>query len=113
MEILPNSDIYEQAVVKTVAGFFHGISKHLFGVTRSRGATRLIRAGSIQNDEVVMPQSPTAESDLMIPLIVTHSSCLPMSPDSVYRYFIFSIVIFCPAASSPETGAWAGKRSSS
>jgi len=33
-------DIYEQAVVKTVAGFFHGTSKHLFGVTRFRGATR-------------------------------------------------------------------------
>jgi hypothetical protein len=25
-----SGDIYEQAFVKTVAGFFHGISKHLF-----------------------------------------------------------------------------------
>jgi len=36
-----SGDIYEQAFVKTLAGFFHGNSKHLFGVTRSRGATRL------------------------------------------------------------------------
>jgi hypothetical protein len=27
-------DIYEQAVVKTVAGFFRGNSKHLFAITR-------------------------------------------------------------------------------
>ena len=31
-----SGDIYEQAVVKTVAGFFRGKSKHLFGVTRLR-----------------------------------------------------------------------------
>jgi len=30
-----------------VAGFFHGISKHLFGVTRFRGATRL-RSGRLK-----------------------------------------------------------------
>jgi len=29
-----SGDIYEQAVVKTVAGFFRGNPKHLFGVTR-------------------------------------------------------------------------------
>jgi len=29
-----SGDIYEQVVVKTVAGFFRGNPKHLFGVTR-------------------------------------------------------------------------------
>jgi hypothetical protein len=29
-----SGDIYEQAVVKTLAGFFRGNSTHLFGVTR-------------------------------------------------------------------------------
>ncbi len=29
-----SGEVYEQAVVKTVAGFFRGSSKHLFGVTR-------------------------------------------------------------------------------
>jgi len=28
-----SGDIYEQAFVKTLAGFFHGNSAHLFGVT--------------------------------------------------------------------------------
>jgi hypothetical protein len=32
-----SGDIYEQAFVKMVAGFFHGISKHLFAVTRFGG----------------------------------------------------------------------------
>ena len=41
-------DIYEQAFVKTFAGFFHGNSKHLFGITRFRGATRL-RSGRLQS----------------------------------------------------------------
>ena len=36
-----SGDIYEQAVVKTLAGCCRGISKHLFGVTRFRGARRL------------------------------------------------------------------------
>jgi hypothetical protein len=36
-----SGDIYEQAFVKTLAGFFHGNSKHLFGITRFRGASRL------------------------------------------------------------------------
>jgi len=43
-----SGDIYEQAFVKMVAGFFHGISKHLFGVTRYRGARRL-RSGRLQS----------------------------------------------------------------
>jgi hypothetical protein len=30
-----SGDIYEQAVVKTVAGFFRGNPTHLFGITRS------------------------------------------------------------------------------
>ena len=40
VEVHVSGDIYEQAVVKTVVGFLYGISKHLFGVTRFRGATR-------------------------------------------------------------------------
>jgi hypothetical protein len=43
-----SGDIYEQAVVKTVAGFFRGISKHLFGVPGFRGARRL-RSGRLQS----------------------------------------------------------------
>jgi hypothetical protein len=35
MSGMMSGDIYEQAVVKTVAGFFRGNSKHLFGVTPS------------------------------------------------------------------------------
>ena len=31
-----SGDIYEPAFVKTFAGFLHGNSKHLFGITRSR-----------------------------------------------------------------------------
>ena len=88
--------------------FFTGFP-NIYSASPDSGAPRdLVRTGSIHFDEVVTPQSPTAESGQVIPLIVIHSSCLPISPDSVYRYFI---VIFCPAAPSPKTGAWAGKRS--
>jgi len=34
MENNDSGDVYEQAVIKTVAGFFRGSPKHLFGVPR-------------------------------------------------------------------------------
>ena len=40
MEGLDSGGVYEQAVVKTVAGFFRGNPKHLFGVTRGSGGFR-------------------------------------------------------------------------
>ena len=71
--------------------FFTGFP-NIYSASPDSGAPRdLVRASSIHFNEVVTPQSPTAESGRMIPLIVTHSSYLPISPDSVYRYFIFSL----------------------
>ena len=55
-------DVYEQAVVKTVAGFFRGNSTHLFGVTRFGAPGVYVRAGSSHLNEVVWPQSPRTES---------------------------------------------------
>jgi REP element-mobilizing transposase RayT len=43
-----SGDIYEQAFVKTFAGFFHGNSKHLFGITRYQGAS-LLNSGRLQS----------------------------------------------------------------
>lgn len=63
-------DVYEQAVVQTVAGFFRGNSTHLFGITRFGAPGIYIRAGSSQHNEVVRPQSPRTESDQVIPPIV-------------------------------------------
>ncbi len=37
-----SGDIYEQAVVKTVAGFLRGNSTHLFGVTRKSTSSRVV-----------------------------------------------------------------------
>ena len=74
-----SGDIYEQAVVKTVAGFFRGNPTHLFGVTRFGAPVVYVRAGSIHLNEVAMPQSPGAESGQVIPQIVASASCLPMS----------------------------------
>ena len=42
---MKSGDIYEQAVVKTVAGFFRGNSTHLFGITRFGVPGIYIRAG--------------------------------------------------------------------
>ena len=53
-----SGDVYEQAVVKTVAGFFRGNPKHLFGVTRFGAPGVYVRAGSSHLNEVAMPQSP-------------------------------------------------------
>jgi hypothetical protein len=50
-----SGDIYEQAVVKTVAGFFRGNSTHLFGVTRFGAPEVYVRAGSSHHNEVVWP----------------------------------------------------------
>jgi hypothetical protein len=47
-----SGDIYEQAVVKTVAGFFRGNSTHLFGITRFGAPGIFIRAGSSHHNEV-------------------------------------------------------------
>ena len=60
-----SGDIYEQAVVKTVAGFFHGISKHLFGVTRFRGAMQL-RSGRPQRVDFVIGHSLFGVRCLMV-----------------------------------------------
>jgi len=40
-------DIYEQALVKTVAGFSRGNPTHLFGVTRFGASVVYVRAASI------------------------------------------------------------------
>ena len=85
-----SGDIYEQAVVKTVAGFFRGNPTHLFGVTRFGAPVVYVRAGSIQLNEVAWPQSPRAESGQVIPQIVASASCLPVSPvpfSSLNRFF--------------------------
>jgi hypothetical protein len=58
-----SGDIYEQAVVKMVAGFFRGNPTHLFGVTRFGVAVVYVRAGSIQLNEVAWPQSPGPPRD--------------------------------------------------
>jgi len=62
-----SGDIYEQAVVKTVAGFFRGNPTHLFGVTRFGAPVVYVRAGSIHFNEVAWAQSPGAESSQVIP----------------------------------------------
>ena len=41
-----SGDVYEQAVVKTVAGFFRGSPTHLFGVTRFGTPVVYVRASS-------------------------------------------------------------------
>jgi len=61
-----SGDVYEQAVVKTVAGFLRGNSTHLFGVTRFGAPVVYVRAGSSHLNEVAMPQSPGTESTLLI-----------------------------------------------
>jgi hypothetical protein len=48
-----SGDIYEQAVVKTVAGFFRGNSTHLFGITRFGAPGISIRAGSSRHNEKI------------------------------------------------------------
>ena len=47
-----SGDIYEQAVVNTVAGFFRGNSTHLFGITRFGVPGIYIRADSSHHNEV-------------------------------------------------------------
>jgi hypothetical protein len=53
-----SGDVYEQALVKTLAGFFRGNSTHLFGVIRFGAPGVYVRTGSIHLNEVVGPQSP-------------------------------------------------------
>jgi hypothetical protein len=65
-----SGDVYEQAVVKTAAGFFRGSPTHLFGITRFGALGVYVRAGSSHLNEVVRPQSPRAESSQVIPQIV-------------------------------------------
>jgi hypothetical protein len=90
--------------------FFTGFP-NIYSASPDSGAPRdYVRAGFSHLNEVFTPQSPRTESGPMIPPIVTHSSCLPISPDSVDRYLIL-FSIFCPAAPSPESGALTGKRS--
>ncbi len=61
-------DIYEQAVVKALAGFFRGNSTHLFGVIRFGAPGVHIRTGSSHHNEFVWPQSPRTESGHHPPL---------------------------------------------
>ncbi len=56
-----SGDVYEQAVVKAVAGFFRGNSTPLFGVTRLGAPGVYVRTGSSHLNEVVWPQSPRTE----------------------------------------------------
>jgi hypothetical protein len=57
---MESGDIYEQAVVKTLAGFLRGKSTHLFGITRFGVPDNYVRTGSIHLNEAVGPQSPGA-----------------------------------------------------
>ena len=94
MSIGKSGDIYEQAFVKTLAGFFTGIP-NIYSASPDSGApVDYVRAVSSHLNEVELPQSPRAESSQIIPPIVTHSSCLPISPDSVYLYFILPLRSF-------------------
>jgi len=56
-----SGDVYEQGVVKTVAGFLResqtSIRRHPFGAPVDD-----VRTGSIHLNEVLWPQSPRAES---------------------------------------------------
>jgi hypothetical protein len=51
-DVGPSGDIYEQAVVKRVAGFSRGNPTHLFGVTRFGAPVVYVRAGSIHHTAV-------------------------------------------------------------
>jgi hypothetical protein len=72
-----SGDIYEQAVVKTIAGFLCGNSTHLFGVIRFRAPGVYVRTGSSQLNEVVWPQSPRTESGQHTPLEAEISKTSP------------------------------------
>ena len=76
-----SGDVYEQAVVKTAAGFFRGNPTHLFGVTRFGAPGIYVRAGSSRFNEVGRPQPPGTESGQVIPPIVASASYLPRSPE--------------------------------
>jgi len=68
--------------------FFTGIP-NIYSASPDSGApVDYVRAVSSHLNEVELPQSPRTESGRIIPPIVTHLSCLPISPDSVYLYFI-------------------------
>ena len=51
-----------------------------------------------------MPQSPRTESSQIIPQIVTHSSCLPISPNPVYLYVILPLRSFVRLRPRPKQG---------
>jgi len=51
-------DTYEQAVVKSAAGMFFGILKHLFDVIEVSSVSILVRAGLSQANEVSVSLSP-------------------------------------------------------
>ena len=66
-----SGDIYEQAFVKTFAGFFTGIP-NIYSASPDFGAPLdYVRAGSSHLNEVEPPQSPRTESGLVFPPIVT------------------------------------------
>jgi len=71
--------------------FFTGIP-NIYSASPDSGApVDYVRAVSSHLNEVELPQSPRTESSRIIPPIVTHLSCLPISPDSVYLYFILPL----------------------
>jgi len=99
-----SGDIYEQASVKTFAGFFTGIP-NIYSASPDSGApVDYVRAVSSHHNEVELPQSPRAESSQIIPPIVMHLSCLPISPDFVYRYFIIPLRSFVRLRPRPKPG---------
>ena len=69
--------------------FFTGIPNIYSASPDSGVPVDYVRAASSHLNEVELPQSPRTESSQIIPPIVTHSSCLPISPDTVHLYFIF------------------------
>ena len=84
--------------------FFTGIP-NIYSASPDSGApVDYVRAVSSHLNEVELPQSPRTESGRIIPPIVTHLSCLPISPDSVYLYFILPLRSFARLRSRQKPG---------
>ena len=84
--------------------FFTGIP-NIYSASPDLGAPLdYVRACSSHHNEVEQPQSPGAESGHIIPPIVTHSSCLSMSPDSFCLYVISPSRSFARLRPRPKPG---------
>jgi len=84
--------------------FFTGIP-NIYSASPDSGApVDYVRAGSSHLNEVELPQSPRTESGRIIPPIVAHSSCLPMSPDPFCLYVISPLRSFARLRPRPKPG---------